>query len=199
MPLTGWSPVTSIAHVMARWRPGLVAALVTLTVVCVTWAPVTAHPRDRRSEPAAAGDSVRAPAVLAPSPLETPATSARAVPLPESRPHIPAATFLALWLLALAIVRRPTATLRGVLATLLLVVGVEGAIHSVHHLDSPSGAASCHVLSVTKQMHGEVSPEAPDATPLVVLGPCQPTPLPHPPAAVIRWTGEGRAPPLLSV
>jgi hypothetical protein len=59
----------------------------------------------------------------------------------------------------------PATTARVLLALLVVVVGVEGAVHSVHHLDSPQDAKSCTIWSVTQQLPVETAPERPSGVP----------------------------------
>jgi hypothetical protein len=45
----------------------------------------------------------------------------------------------------------------GALAFLLLVFAADSAIHSVHHLTDPRGAADCRVLSVAQHLQGNTA------------------------------------------
>jgi hypothetical protein len=54
--------------------------------------------------------------------------------------------------------RRNVAAL--VLAVLLGVAGLEGAVHSVHHLTDPESGQSCRVLSATQHLTGALAEAA---------------------------------------
>jgi len=82
-----------------------------------------------------------------------------------------------------------------VLAFTLGFASVEVAVHSVHHLDDPEGAASCQVHSASQHVAGAI------ANPSHL---CAPTPVPAAPVSFGRdqilpprfsHPDEGRAPP----
>lgn len=81
------------------------------------------------------------------------------------------------------------------LAFFLSVFALEGAIHSVHHLDDPQQAAKCQVLSVSQHVTGDspdtVALEIPPAdSGLLVIG----SPNSLLPDLLFR-PDQGRAPP----
>lgn len=182
---------------MLQWRRGLTVVLVTLAVLSVTWVPVvTAHPRDRDGDLASAVGSERA-APVSPALPAVASGSAPAAEAPAATPHASGVVLLVvLFILGLAAVRRPGATVNGLLATLLLVAAIESAVHSVHHLDNPQAATKCQVLTVTQQLHGETSPEVPSGQPVATFRAYAAPVLPWVAVPSVRRPDEGRAPPL---
>jgi hypothetical protein len=154
----------------------------------------SAEAHQRQVEPTAA---TAAPVPLADEELSAASLSDEALAV---SPEAPASRTVAGVLLLLApfllVLRWPATTATVLLALLVLVGGVEGAVHSVHHLDSPQGAASCTVLSVSQQLHGEVAPEQPSGAPAADHRPYLAPASPHDVAPSVQRPDQGRAPPL---
>ena len=110
-------------------------------------------------------------------------------------PVAPAAALLGVLLLGLG-AARPSTTARVLLALTIVVAGAESAVHSVHHLDNPQGGATCRVLTITKQVHAETSPELPRGVPVAECTSYAIVDVPRGTAQSVRRTDEGRAPPL---
>ena len=181
---------------MLRQRRGFVVGLVTLILLCGIWVPsASAHPRDIRGEAAslAPTEPVSAPT---PSPSEEPPTSLTpAVEAPPAISWAPVTVLLGVFLLSLSAVRWPVETVRALLGLILVVVAAESAIHSVHHLDNPRAGASCPVLTVTQQLHGDTSPELPSGTPVEEFCSDTVTVALHGAAQFVLRPDQGRAPP----
>jgi len=174
------------------WRSRAVAlALLTLMVLCGPWlSSADAHTRGDESpgasvQPVVPADEGR-PAGPALAPVPTPVV----VP-----PRDAAGGLLLLAAMLLFLLRWPATTLRALLALLVVIVGVEGAVHSVHHLGSPQGTKSCTVLSVTQQVPGETSPEVPTGVPSTHYRRHVAPEASHHVASPARYSDRGRAPP----
>jgi hypothetical protein len=181
---------------MLGQRRGFVVGLVTLILLCGISVPsASAHPRDIRSEFAslAPTEPVSAPALSPSEELLTGLTPA--VEAPPAIPWAPAAALLGLLLLSLSAVRWPVETVRALLGLILVVAAAESALHSVHHLDNPRGGASCPVLTVTQQLHGDTSPDLPSGTPVEEFCSDTVTAARHDAAQFVRRPDQGRAPP----
>jgi hypothetical protein len=173
----------------------LAASVVVLVMLGLAWAPnALAHSRH---------------AVLE-SPPVVPVTTSEVVPRPATDIAVSFATtasstpgtvtlvtvVVAALLLGAGAVRAPVTTLRVVLALLATVTAAESALHSVHHLDDPTGAKDCQVLTITQQLHGDAAPESPSGVPPgelrshIVSFDARDT------AQAVRRPGQGRAPPL---
>jgi hypothetical protein len=59
--------------------------------------------------------------------------------------------------LAVALVRHSRRLTVWTLALILLVFVADSAVHSVHHLNDPRGAAHCQVLSLVQHLHGNAA------------------------------------------
>ena len=181
---------------MLRQRRGFAVGLVILILLCGLWVPsASAHPRDIRSESASLSptEPISAPAL---SPSEEPLTGLTpAVEAPPAIPLAPAAALLGVLLLSLSAVRWPVETVRALLGLILVVAAAESAVHSVHHLDNPRGGASCRVLTVTQQLHGDTSPELPSGAPVEEFCSDTVSAAPHDAAQFVRRPDQGRAPP----
>ena len=142
-------------------------------------------------------EPIAAPALSPPEePLEEPLTGLTpAVEAPLAIPWAPAAALLGVLLLSLSAVRWPVGTVRALLGLILVVAAAESAVHSVHHLDNPRGGASCRILTVTQQLHGDTPPELPSGAPLEEF--CSDTVAAalHDAAQFVRRPDQGRAPP----
>jgi hypothetical protein len=182
---------------MLRQGRSLAVALLALTLVCALGIPTAgAHPRDLAREPAPATgpgpiDAAALSASAEPSTTPTPAAEA-----PAALPLVPAATLLGAILLGLGAARWPAPTARALLALVIAVAAAESGVHSVHHLDDPQGGATCQVLTVTQQLHGETSPELPSGARAVEFQPYPVAAVPHDTAQCVRRPDEGRGPPL---
>jgi len=113
--------------------------------------------------------------------------------------HASPESWLALALLALIGVgfagRRRRSAAVACLALLIGVLGLESAVHSVHHLSDPAGAASCAVFSVSQNVSGTLA-DAPDVG--SPSGSIESAPLPFAErirALAVFAAHEGRAPP----
>ena len=194
--LTSVATKPTIASVMLRQRRGFAIGLVILILLCGLWVPsASAHPRDIRGEsvPLSPTEPESAPALSAPDELLTSLT-----PVVEAPPAIPwaaAAALLGVLLLSLSAARWPVETVRALLGLILVVAAAESAIHSVHHLDNPRGGASCRVLTVTQQLHGDTSPELPSGAPVEEFCSDTVSAAPHDAAQFVRRPDQGRAPP----
>jgi hypothetical protein len=181
---------------LRQWR-GLAVGLLALALPCALWVSVAAaHPRDPGREPAAVAGPRSITAAPLPPSAEPPATPAPVTEAPATPPLAAAAALLGVLLLGVSTVRWPVPTARVLLALLIGGAAAESAVHSVHHLDDPRSGASCQVLTVTQQLHGETSPESPSGAPVVQFRPYTVTAVPHDTAQCVRRPDEGRAPPL---
>ncbi|HTO12076.1 MAG TPA: hypothetical protein VMQ51_10915 [Candidatus Binatia bacterium] len=182
---------------MLRQRRGVVVGLLALALLCVLWiAPAGAHTRDLGGAPARPAEARHVDTAPL-SPSEESLTNPPPVAgTPAASPLASVAPLLGILLLGLGAARRPATAVRVLLALLLVVAAAETGIHSVHHLDSPEGSASCRVLTVTQQLQGEIVPELPSGAPLVEFWSYTVVAVPHGTAQSVRRPDEGRAPPI---
>ena len=181
---------------MLHPRRAFAVGLIAIVLLYGLWVPTaSAHPREVRgqSDPLAPVKAAPAPALsLSDEPLTV---FTRAAGTPTAIPLAPAAALLGVLLLGLSAGRRPVATVRVLLGLILIVVAAESAIHSVHHLDNPRGGASCLVLTVTQQLHGDTSPELPSGAPVEEFSSDTVTAALYDAAQFVRRPDQGRAPP----
>jgi hypothetical protein len=154
-----------------------------------------------------AAEAHRRPDATPPSPdLAGPSPAAVTIPAPDPPPVLRAAPSLSAspWLVAAAlggaiglrVLGRSREARRWALVLLLASFSAEMAVHAVHHLEDPRGAAGCYALSLGQHLSA-ASPPAPD-----LHGPARAAgallgPSPEPAAAsALRAPDRGRAPPL---
>jgi hypothetical protein len=82
-----------------------------------------------------------------------------------------------------------------VLALALGFVSVEVAVHSVHHMGDPEGAASCQVLSASQHVDGAIENPSNLCAPPAVPAALVPSAHDQIPSARFSHPDEGRAPP----
>jgi hypothetical protein len=171
--------------------------LLAIALLCVTWSFADAHPSTHGREPVA--QAVKSSEV---APVEASAAApTTSTPVGDTSPTSPletaAAVLLAVLSLGLRAIRAP-ATVRGLLAALTVFIGVEGAIHSVHHLDNARAAEDCKVFALIQQLHGDTHPELSSGAPVVTFRPYAVTVVLHEAPEPVRRPDRGRAPPLPS-
>ena len=154
-----------VRSVIRRRHRAVLLALLTLTVLFGPGlSSIHAHPR-RAESPVASAEPVRLAEEAPSTPATTPAQTAAPAP-PAAAPKGVIEVALLLVATLVCLLRWPATTARLLLALLVTVVGVESALHSVHHLGNPQGAKTCTVLSVTTHLPGEMSPEVPSGVPV---------------------------------
>ncbi len=176
-------------------RPRVRALLVALAIglaLAASATPVWAHPR-AVAPAAAVGTAPPAAPVTLPAPAAPPAPAG---PAPAAQPMGPLAPFAALAIALGVALAAPRRTLVAALALVLVVLGVETGVHSVHHLADQRGAAECVVAIASANVHGTAaSPPATQAlwapSPVGSIV----APAPERPGARPLRPDEGRAPP----
>jgi len=92
-------------------------------------------------------------------------------------------------------IRRPRVVATVALALLVGLLGLESAVHSVHHVSDPDAAASCAVFAASQHVAGtgaevlDLASPTPAGVPVALAGAERPRPLPA------FSAHEGRAPP----
>jgi len=188
--------IPTIANVMLRQRRHFAVGLLAFVLLCALWVPTaSAHLRDIRGESAPLGLTEPSPAPPLSASEEPPTDLKPVTETPTATPWAPVAALLGILLLGLSAILRPLDTVRVLLALLLVIAAAESAVHSVHHLDNPRGGASCRVLTVTQQLHGDTSPELPSGAPVEEFCSDTVSAAPHDAAQFVRRPDQGRAPP----